>query len=515
MKQDKALSVYIEAFQKEGVLAEDQTADAAAPIRGVTYDSRQVVNGTLFFCKGATFKEEYVLQSAEKGALAYVSETAYDAPIPGIIVSDIKLAMAVAANIFFEEAWRRLHITAVTATKGKTTVTYFMRNVLDEYLTANRRPRSAFLSSIDIYDGVTDHGTHLTTPEALELHERFYNAAESGISYFSMEASSHALKYYRTWGVEFDVGMLLNIGVDHISPMEHDSVEDYVASKMKIFGQSRVALISMDQKHWEQALAEAEASPLVQRIFTFTVETEDHKAPEVTTKKPHARFTAYDLASGRTGSTFRVRGGDMDEEFSIRMPGIFNVSNALAVITAAVVYDIPVEYIRKGIAGTRVEGRMETFADRAEKKIVIADYAHNGISFEAVFDAARRDYKGMPIYCVFGGVGGKAFARRKDISTVAGKNADLVILTEDDPGPEDVVDLAKELGGYIEEVGGRYEIVPDRSEAIRRAILDSPEEALVLVLGKGQETTQFRNGVFEPYESDIVCIERCLAEYDG
>lgn len=570
MEQYYTIKEYEEAFRKAGILKESllpfapadratggeaDIASADTPVRLVTYDSREAAKGALFFCKGAHFRADFLTDAVLGGACCYVSETAYELPdekdgralpkVCALIVSDIRKAMAIAGGMFYHEAWRRLHLVGITGTKGKSTAAYFLKSIFDTYLEKTMRPESAILSSIDNYDGVIREESRLTTPEALVLQRRFHNAAEHGISHMTMEVSSQALKYDRTYGVTFDIGVFLNMGKDHISAAEHPSVEDYVDSKMKIFEQTRFAVINLDQTHWKRALEEAEKSETVERIYTYTVEQSPKgetdaandaadandaglgaKAAAIaeaaarrqvlaSLTKPHAMLTGYAVRPGKKDISFRVRGGGMDEEFVITLPGSFNVENAMAAVTAATILDIPVSAIREGLLRTRAAGRMEIFTDREEKKIVFVDYAHNAMSYNAVFDTVARDYAGLPVYVLFGCPGGKAIDRREELGRIAGRRADLAILTEEDPGEEDVLAICGEIASYITAEGGRYEIIPDREEAIRRSIFDTEEEAVILVLAKGRETRMKRGLEYVDIISDVEYVERFLEEYDS
>nr|MCR5135470.1 hypothetical protein [Clostridiales bacterium] len=287
------------------------------------------------------------------------------------------------------------------------------------------------------------------------------------------------------------------------------------------------------------ALEEAEKSETVERIFTFMIEEpqktdgEDaagaklgakaaafaeaaaKKAALASLTKPHAMITGYDIRPGKKDISFRVRGGGIDEEFVICLPGVFNVQNALAAVTVSMILDIPVPAVREGLLKARVAGRMEVFTDKAEKKIILVDYAHNAMSYNALFDAVERDYEGLPVYVLFGCPGGKAYDRREELGRIAGQRADFTILTEEDPGEEDVVKISEEIASHVEAAGGRYEIIPDREEAIRRSIFDTEDEAVILVLAKGRETRQKRGIEFVPVTSDVDLVERFLKEYDG
>ena len=136
----------------------------------LTYDSREVTENTMFICKGAAFKEEYLTSAVEKGAILYISEKEYDTgkDIPHILVKDIRKAMAVLADVFYGSAWKELTVTGIGGTKGKSTSAYYMKSVVDDYMKETGKPESAVISSIDIYDGVSRVESHITTPEAVE-----------------------------------------------------------------------------------------------------------------------------------------------------------------------------------------------------------------------------------------------------------------------------------------------------------------------------------------------------------
>ena len=149
----------------------------------ISYDSRKVKKDTLFFCKGQNYKEEYLRQAIADGACLYVSETKYEADADYIIVSDIQKAMAVIAAAFYGYAFRDLETVGITGTKGKTTVSCFIENILDEHM----GKKTALISTINTYTGITDEMSLLTTPEAVDLQRLFYEAKESGCKYLTME----------------------------------------------------------------------------------------------------------------------------------------------------------------------------------------------------------------------------------------------------------------------------------------------------------------------------------------
>ena len=175
-------------------------------IQYISYNSMDIVPDTIFVCKGSHFSVDYLRSAIEKGAVCYISETKYDLDgqeasnaVSCIIVKDIRKVMALIADYYYNQIWKDLNVVGITGTKGKSTTAYFMKFILDEYLEAQQKPVSAIVSGIDNYDGVINEESHLTTPEAMELHRHFSNAVNSKIEYLSMEVSSQALKYDGRW----------------------------------------------------------------------------------------------------------------------------------------------------------------------------------------------------------------------------------------------------------------------------------------------------------------------------
>ena len=204
-----ALEEYMEKLQEKKLLLHHNCTRETGikTVMNVAYDSNKTTQNTLFICKGAGFKEAYLDDAVKRGAIAYISETDYGKSIPCILVADVKKALAHTAAFYYGNPAKKLKLVGITGTKGKSTTAYYTKYILDEYLKDERMPEAGIISSINTYDGVIDKESRLTTPESLELQMHFNNAAESGIRYMVMEASSQALKYGRLHGIEFDVGI--------------------------------------------------------------------------------------------------------------------------------------------------------------------------------------------------------------------------------------------------------------------------------------------------------------------
>lgn len=497
-----ALEEYALFLENERIMKEFYSGSKEGQIIScLTFDSRKVTEGTLFICKGAAFKAEYLDDAIEKGAVAYVSEKKYETKkdVPYFLVDDIRKAMPLLAVKYNNAPHKKLTLVGVGGTKGKSTAAYYMKAIVDDYMGAIGGKESALISSIDIYDGVIREESSLTTPEAVELQEHLRHAVESGITFAQMEVSSQALKYGRVDNMMMDVGIFLNISEDHISPIEHPDFEDYFSSKLKMFAKSKYAVVNKDADFAERILEAAKAS---EKVLTFS------------TRDASANVYGYEIQKDGYETVFRVRTSEFDEEFRLTMPGLFNVDNALSVIAAAVLLGIPTEYIRSGLYRAKTSGRMELFTSKDKQRVAIVDFAHNKLSFEKLFSSARDEYPDYDVVAVFGCPGNKAYIRRQNMGTVAGQYAKKIYLTADDPANEAVEGICKEIAVYIEEQNCPYEIIEDRREAIRTAIEQADEKTVFLVTGKGNEKWIKYGNRHVEYESDVENVKEFLDEYD-
>jgi UDP-N-acetylmuramoyl-L-alanyl-D-glutamate--2,6-diaminopimelate ligase len=496
-----ALEEYIEQLREKNLLTEHNCTmeTGKKEVLNVSYDSNKVSRNTLFVCKGAGFKEEYLTAAATKGAVAYISEKRYNSEIPYILVNDVKKALSLAGCIFYNNPLRKLKLIGITGTKGKSTTAYYVKYIIDEYMREQGKNEAGIISSIDTIDGVIREESHLTTPESLELWMHFSNAVNSGMEYMIMEASSQALKYGRLHGIMFDAGVFLNISEDHISPIEHSDMEDYLSAKLTMFDHCRTACVNLDSDYLPRILTAAKNA---ERLVTFG------------TGDKNADIYGSNIRKNGFDTLFDVRCDRFDREFVLTMPGLFNVENALAAIAVANVFKIPEDHIYTGLRKARSSGRMEFYANASRDRIVIVDYAHNKLSFSKLYEAVKSEFPGRKIYTVFGCPGGKAYVRRKDLGYLAGLNSDRVFLTAEDPGPEDVRTISEDIAQYVRQNNSNCEIIDDRGEAIKRSILTSEPNTVILITGKGNETRQKIGKEYVPVPSDVEYTVKYLEELD-
>lgn len=488
------LGDYFQLLLRHGLLA-DPASPSPAPTRqvaAVTCDSRAAVPGSLFICKGAAFKKKYLAQALDRGAFAYVGETDYGMA-PCIKVTDIRAAMGLIADLCWGHPSGQVKVIGLTGTKGKTTTAYFLKSILDAWRAGRGLPPAALLSSIVTDDGTLRAPAVLTTPEPLDLQRHLWNAAGAGCGYVVMEASSQALKYGRMTGVDLAVGAFLNLGEDHISPKEHPTAEDYFQSKLKIFDHAAHAVVNLDGARSGEVLS---AARRCQRVVTYSL------------NDPAAALYASRLARGGKGTSLSVVKNGREEDVFVPLSGSFNASNALCAMAVCELLDVPAEFVRAGLERCSVPGRMETY--EKDGRTVIVDYAHNGMALEALLTEVRKGFPGAEVTAVFGCVGDKALDRREGMGRAAGRYADRIILTEDDPGGEDVTAICREVGGYVTAAGGTFTILPDREEAVKTAIETAHTPAVIVLAGKGAEQAQKRRNGPEPCVPDGLLAKKYL-----
>lgn len=496
------LGDYFQLLIRNGLLADKAPlkADLTHPVSLVSCDSRVVVPNTLFVCKGAAFKPSYLQDAERQGAFAYVSEREYPSvPLPCLRVTDIRAAMGLLADLSYGHPSGALTVTGITGTKGKTTTAYYLKSILDAWLSAQNHRESAILSTIVTDDGVERRPAKLTTPEPLDLQKHLFHAASCGADYLTMEISSQALKYGRVIGVDLACAVFLNLGEDHISPVEHPDLEDYFQSKLLIFRQAGAACVNLDSDRAAEIWAAAASCG---RAVSFSQ------------RDPAAHVYGTDVRKVGSRIRFQVRTPRYERDMAISTPGLFNVENALAALAVCEVYGIPPEAAAKGLERAFVPGRMEHYQSADGQISVIVDYSHNGMSLETALRSVRREYPGRQLTVLFGCTGGKGIDRREGMGGAAGALADRILLTEDDPGPEEVADICADIGRYISAAGKDYTVIPDRERAVYAAILECERPAVVVLAGKGCEQQQKRKNGPEPCVPDGILAQKALARYD-
>ena len=310
-----------------------------------------------------------------------------------------------------------------------------------------------------------------TTPESYELHKIFRRMVDAGCRFCVMEASSLGLKMHRTDAIKFNAGVFTNLSPDHIGTIEHPTFEDYAQSKKLLFKYCSYAIVNSDDPASEDMLEGFDGEKV-----TFGLSNADFTAENVT------QFRSKDFF----GITFDCIGKDETIHIEVPVPGYFNVYNVLAAVAVCKTFGFDIKNHVDSLRDFKVIGRTEIVRVNDDYDVII-DFAHNGLSMHSLLSTLKT-YPHNRLIVLYGAIGEKNQIRRSELGTVTGKEADLSILTSEDPGNEDPTEIAEEIAGYIRQVGGKYIIIEDRKEAIRYALSHLEKGDILVLAGKGNET---------------------------
>jgi UDP-N-acetylmuramoyl-L-alanyl-D-glutamate--2,6-diaminopimelate ligase len=482
----------------EGGSADGASEAGATRVSGFTHDSRAVRRGDLYAAMpGATVHgAEFCVKAAAAGAAAILTdadgaERARATGLPVLRVPQVRPALGPVAARLYGEPAAHLQMLGVTGTNGKTTTCY----LIDGGLRAAGR-RTGLIGTVEtrIADRVVK--SVRTTPEAPDLQALLAVMLEDGVKSVAMEVSSHALAYGRTLGIRYDVAAFTNLSQDHLD--FHPTLEDYFEAKAKLFTPqyTAFAVINADDPYGLRLIGRVKEQGVP--YWTYS----EHGAEG-------ADWRVGAVALGPDGSRFTLTGPDaFAGEASVRLPGEFNVENAVAAVISLVAAGIDLETAVRGVSEVAgVPGRMQRI-DAGQPFLAMVDYAHTPDAVETLLAAVRKVTAGR-LRIVVGCGGDRDKGKRPLMGAAAARGADEVILTNDNPRSEDPLAIlaAAEAGARDAIERGAAAVVavePDRAEAIRRAVAASGPGDAVVVAGKGHEQGQDIGGVVHPFDDASV-----------
>jgi len=368
---------------------------------------------------------------------------------------------------------RKLKVIGVTGTNGKTTTSFMIHTMLHD-----AGIKSALITTVGygIGDDIIHQKQHITSPKAAVLQQRLKAFAEAGVEWVVLETSSHGLAQHRVWGVPYQVAVMTNITHDHLE--YHGTFERYLEAKTKLFKITNKHGLKFGVANAEDLNADAFLK-YVDNKTTYGIKKGELQAKNVNLKADGTTYTAF--------------AGDDSYEIKVNIPGEFNVSNSLAAIAVGRKLGLTKSQIEQGIAALKtVEGRMNLI-DAGQKFKVIVDFASTPDGYQKFFESMRPLVKGKLI-AVFGSAGRRDETKRAEQGSIAGKYADVVVLTEEDDRDEDGAYILKQIAEGATSQGKKENkdmfTVHSREEAIGFAMtLAKNKNDAVVLLGKGHEKT--------------------------
>ena len=465
-------------------------------VTAVCDDSRAVVPGALFFARRGRRVDatDFVASAIESGACAVVVEGGprpprLDAGAVVVGTADVAGAIGGAASRFFGEPSRSMSIAAVTGTNGKTSVTHLAARSCGE--------RCALMGTLGAgRPGVLENVTH-TTPGAIEIHRRLADLRDAGFDEVAMEVSSHALDQRRIEAVAIDTAVFTNLTRDHLD--YHTHMERYARAKATLFEvpDLTTAVINADDRFGLELIGAMPAG-----VETVALTLGRDRLPIDGTAAVHGR-----VAQDGPGLSLEVTSPWGSGAVATRLMGRFNGYNLLGAIAVACLHGHRFDEVLARLDGAEpIAGRMQQMGGGA-RPLVVVDYSHTPDALANALAALRPMCRGT-LWCVFGCGGDRDRGKRPQMAEAAEREADRIIVTDDNPRGEDgdaiVADI---LAGFAN--SGTVRVERDRECAIRHAVVGARAADIVLIAGKGHEASQERDGVKLPF-SDVAVARSAL-----
>ena len=481
----KKILVGLEGLKAKGNLDLD--------ITGLESNSKNIKEGYMFIAiKGYSVDgHDYINNAIEAGAKVVMVQEGCDlkkiklpADVTIIMAKDTREALAICSCNFYGNPSRKFKLIGVTGTKGKTTTTYMIKEILEK-----AGKNVGLIGTIATYiNGKKLKDSDRTTPESLELQKILNEMVQKGVEYAVMEVSSQSLKLHRVDGCNFDIVVFTNFSEDHISEKEHPDMKDYFESKLKLFKMCDNGIINVDD------LQVSKIPRLLpeNKIMTYGIDN-------------YCEVLAKDITITNSYVDFRVKVSDRNERVKTGIPGRFSVYNSLAAICVAQKFGISPEIIKEALLEVRVPGRSELVNNSKDLTIMI-DYAHSPESLQNILQAAKSYTRGRVI-SVFGCGGDRDKGKRPLMGEISGKIADFTFITTDNPRTEEPEEIVKEIEEGMKKTNGKYKVVVDRKEAIKYAIKNAQNGDIIVLAGKGHEDYQEIKGVKYPMDERVLIKE--------
>ncbi len=446
----------------------EMNADAELEISGVSYDSRKTEKGDMFVAIRGFEADghKFIPKAVENGAAVILCEEKPACDIPYVLVSDSRYGLAIVSRDFFGNPAAEMKMIGITGTSGKTSSSYLIKHLLESKLDA----KVGLIGTNGNMIGDEFLHTEHTTPESYELHKLFRHMADSGCTHVVMEVSSHSLTLERVAGIHFDVALYTNLSQDHLD--FHGTMKEYAAAKRKLFSMCSLGCFNLDDA-WADFMRDGASC----RTLTFSAE------------KNEADLVAKDIRLTADGVRFASVSGDGISMTKLGIPGMFSVYNALGTMVVGLALGLSLADCSDAMSSAKgVKGRLEIVPTGRDFSVVI-DYSHKPDALEKVLKTLKPVTHGRLI-ALFGCGGDRDKLKRPIMGRIAADNADLVVVTSDNPRTEDPDEIIREIVAGMKDKRTPTKVICDRREAIAWAIDNAASGDVLLLAGKGHEDYQ-------------------------
>ena len=456
-------------------------------IDDLTMNSQNTAQNGLFFCISGSRVDahDFAPQAIENGCAALIVSRFLDTlQVPQIKVKNVRSAMAYISSAFFDHPTRRLRLIGVSGTKGKTTTTYLVKSIMEE-----AGFKVGLIGTTGNMIGDQYIKSTLTTPDSIDLHRTFRQMLDEGVDIVCMEVSAHAIDMHRIDGLFFEAACYTNLSQDHLDYFH--TMDNYFAAKKKFFTSNFALNVSLniDDDSSLQILED-----LTVPYLTYGI-------------RVNSDLYARDIEISENGIHFLIQLRNIETfEVSMQMTGMFNVYNALAAASLAMIFGVDVTAIQNGLHNVKsVPGRIELLDLHLPFKVIL-DYSHSPDALENILTTVRT-FTQNRLIVLFGCGGDRDQGKRPIMGEIGGQLADFCILTSDNPRTEDPHAILQEIEDGIKETSGKYIIIENRRDAIRFALNTAEDGDILILAGKGHETYQEIMGVKRPFDEKAIVQE--------
>ena len=478
---------------------------ADVDITEIVTDSGKASYNSMFICLSGSENDghRYITEALIKGAACIVIQRGVPNDLPEcrkranvVVCDDTRLATARLYSAWYGDPAKKLRLIAVTGTNGKTSVTVMLKAIFEAafYKCGIIGTVACYSGKRRLLDGADSPLANMTTPDPKQLYRMLAFMAADKVDYVFIEASSHALKLCKLDAVRFECGIFTNLGRDHMD--FHKTLEDYLASKLRLFKLCKKGLINADGEYASR-IWQSGAESCFMHSFSSKDRAADFRADDV-------------INDGMNGISYTLRSKNTVMKIKSPIPGEFTVENTLCAASCALMMGIPPSIIQSALRNlSGAEGRIEKLKTENNTDFsVFIDYAHTPEALEKLLKSFRGMKKGGRLVLLFGCGGNRDREKRAEMGRIASYLADKCVITADNSRNEKTEDIIEDiLSGFDDSRGCERVIIPCRREAIEHTVREAKSGDIIILAGKGHEKYEIDQSGKHEFDEKNIALE--------